>query len=58
MGNIGNFDNHLSFEPHIKNICKDANLILSALRRISPYLRHQKKREKVPTHECIYQISI
>jgi len=38
------FDNHLSFEPHIKNICKVANLKLSALNRISPYLSHQKKR--------------
>ena len=37
-----NFDNQLSFDPHIRNISKVANLKISALSRISPYLSNQK----------------
>ena len=38
------FDNLLTFEPHIDNLCKKASLKISALARISTYLSKAKKR--------------
>ena len=37
-------DNKLSFDEHIRNICKTANLKLNALLRISRYLTQEQKK--------------
>ena len=39
------FDNKLTFEPHIKNLCKISNQKLSALARICPYISLSKRRK-------------
>lgn len=38
------FDNNLTFEAHIINLCKTANQKISALARICPYLTISKRR--------------
>ena len=37
-------DSNLTFENHIRNICKKASQMLNALARISPYMNMQKRR--------------
>ena len=37
-------DSNLTFENHIRNICKKANQELNALARIAPYMNIQKRR--------------
>ena len=39
-------DRKLTFNKHIKNLCKKAGQKLSALLRISPYLDEKKKKKK------------
>ena len=39
------FDNHLTFDTHIKNICKKAGQKVSALSRISPFMSLPKRKK-------------
>ena len=39
------FDNHLTFDTHIKNICKKAAQKISALARISPFMSLPKRQK-------------
>ena len=48
-------DSKLSFEDHIKNICKKASQKINALARIAPYMCLEKKKN---SYESIYNISI
>ena len=39
-----NFDKKLTFDDHISDICKKASRKISALDRVTPYMRIAKKR--------------
>ena len=47
------FDSKLTFDTHIKDICKKAGLKLNALARITPYMDLNKKRFLLNTFLCL-----
>ena len=46
-------DRKLTFNKHIKNLCKKAGQKLSALQRISPYLDENKKKAVILLYDQI-----
>jgi len=46
------FDNTLTFEPHINNICKKASQKISALARVVPFMSLSKKKNLMNAFFC------
>ena len=47
------FDNHLTFNTHIKGLCKTAGSKISAFLRITPYKEHIKKAFDYELFFCV-----